>query len=59
MMRFGDTFTSRITRWVEQNNAGVAHEEIYAKAEDALKVQTIIEGIIESWETGQVVTLKY
>lgn len=59
MMSFGETFNSRITRWVEQNIAGVAPEEIDAKAEDALRVQTIIEGIIESWETGQVVTLKY
>ena len=59
MMSFGETFTSRITRWVEQNIAGVAPDEIDAKGEDALKVQTIIEGIIESWETGQVVTLKY
>lgn len=59
MMSFGETFNSRISRWVEQNIAGVAPEEIDAKAEDALKVQTIIEGIIESWETGKVVTLSY
>jgi len=59
MMGFGETFNSRITRWVEQNIAGVAPEEIDAKGEDALRVQTIIESIIESWETGQIVTVKY
>ncbi|MCE5260194.1 MAG: Gfo/Idh/MocA family oxidoreductase [Chloroflexi bacterium] len=59
MMNFGETFNSRITRWVDQNIAGVAPDEIDAKAEDALRVQTIIEAIIESWETGQVVTIKY
>jgi len=59
MMSFSETFNSRITRWVEQNIAGVAPDEIDAKAEDALRVQTIIEAIIESWETGQVITIKY
>jgi predicted dehydrogenase len=32
-------------------------EEVDASGADALKVQTIIEGIIESWQTGAVVTL--
>ncbi len=59
MMNFGETFNSRITRWVDQNIAGVAPDQVDAKAEDALRVQTIIEAIIESWETGQVVTIKY
>ncbi len=57
MMSFGETFDSRIGKWIEQNLAGVAPEEIDAKAEDALKVQTIIEAIIKSWETGQVISL--
>ncbi|MHB9033959.1 MAG: Gfo/Idh/MocA family protein, partial [Anaerolineae bacterium] len=59
MMSFSETFNSRITRWVDQNIAGVAPDEIDAKAEDALRVQTIIEAIIESWETGKVVDIKY
>ena len=57
MMSFGETFGSRIDRWVEQNIAQVKPEEVDASGADALKVQTIIEGIIESWQTGAVVTL--
>jgi predicted dehydrogenase len=57
MMSFGETFGSRIGRWVEQNIQKVEPEEIDASGEDALKVQTIIEAIIQSWETGQVVDL--
>jgi len=58
MMHFGETFGSRIGDWVEQNIAQVAPDEVNASGEDALKVQTIIEGIIKSWETGgQLVTL--
>jgi len=57
MMSFGETFGSRIGKWVEQNIQKVKPEEIDASGEDALKVQTIIEGIIESWRTEKVVTL--
>jgi predicted dehydrogenase len=57
MLSFGETFGSRIGKWVEQNIAQVKPEEIDASGADALHVQTIIEGIIESWQTGQVVTL--
>jgi predicted dehydrogenase len=57
MMSFGETFDSRIGKWIEQSIAKVKPEDVDAKAEDALKVQTIIEGVIKSWETGQVVTL--
>ncbi len=57
MMSFSETFPSRIGVWVEQNLQGVKPEEVNASGEDALKVQQIIEAIIESWETGQVVTL--
>jgi len=57
MMSFGETFGSRIGRWIEQNVAGVSPDEIDASGADAMHVQSIIEGIIESWETGQVVTL--
>ncbi|MBM3265788.1 MAG: Gfo/Idh/MocA family oxidoreductase [candidate division Zixibacteria bacterium] len=55
MMSFGETFGSRITRWIEQNLAGVAPEDLDAKAEDALKGQLIIEAAIRSWETDTVV----
>jgi len=57
MMSFSETFGSRINKWVEQNLQKVKPEEIDASGEDALKVQLVIEAIIESWETGKVVTL--
>jgi predicted dehydrogenase len=57
MMGFNETFDSRIGKWVEQNLQQVRPEEIDASGEDALKVQTIIEAVIESWEKGTVVTL--
>jgi predicted dehydrogenase len=57
MMSFGETFSSRIGRWVEQNVQGVRPEEIDAPGSDALKAQLIIEAAIQSWETGQVVSV--
>ncbi len=57
MMNFSETFGSRIGKWVEQNIAGVGPDEIDASGADALHVQSIIEAIIESWQTGQVITL--
>ncbi len=57
MMGFGETFPSRIGRWVEQNIEKTKPEGIDASGADALHVQTIIEAIIESWETGKVVSL--
>ncbi|MBZ0294598.1 MAG: Gfo/Idh/MocA family oxidoreductase [Anaerolineae bacterium] len=57
MMSFGETFGSRIGRWVEQNMAGVKPEEIEGSGEEALQAQLVIEAAIESWETGTVVTL--
>ncbi len=57
MMSFGETFHSRINRWIDQNVAGVRPDEIDASGEDALKAQRIIEACIESWQTGTVVTL--
>lgn len=59
MMGFSETFGSRITRWIEQNLAGVAPDQIDAKAEDALRGQLIIEAAIQSWETDTVVTVPY
>ena len=55
MLAFGDTFGSRIGRWVEQNLAGDAPEEIEGSGEEALKAQLVVEAAIESWEKGTVV----
>ena len=55
MGSFGDTFPSRIGAWVDDLRKKVAPSKIDAKAEDALKVQLVIESIIKSWETGKVV----
>ena len=57
MMNFGETFTSRIGKWVEQNVARVMPSQIDAAGADALHVQRIIEAIIQSSETGTVVAL--
>ncbi|NLE44198.1 MAG: Gfo/Idh/MocA family oxidoreductase [Chloroflexi bacterium] len=57
MKSFGDTFKSRIDRWIEQNLQQVRPEEIDASGEEALKAQTVLEGAIESWQTGRVITL--
>jgi predicted dehydrogenase len=58
MMHFNETFDARIGRWVEQNLAGAAPEEIDGSGYDGLKVQRVIEAAIESWETGKIVTVK-
>jgi len=57
MMNFGETFSSRIGKWVEQNVAQVPPDQIDASGADALHVQRMIEAIIQSWETGNVVNL--
>jgi predicted dehydrogenase len=57
MMNFGETFTSRIGKWVQQNVDRVPPGEVDASGADALHVQRIIEAIIQSWETGSVVDL--
>ncbi len=57
MMSFSETFGTRIGRWIEQNLAGARPDEIDASAEDALRVQAVIEAIIESWEQDKVVSL--
>ncbi len=57
MMHFNETFDARIGKWVEQNIADVAPEDIDAKAEDGLKVQNAIEAMITSWQTGTIVEL--
>ncbi len=58
MMSFGETFESRITRWIDQNIEGPGPDEIDGSGEDALKAQLIIEAAIESWESGQVVDIE-
>jgi predicted dehydrogenase len=58
MMGFGETFQSRIDRWVEQNAVQVRPEEIDGSGEDALKAQLVIEAAIESWETGRVIDVE-
>lgn len=57
MKSFPETFDSRIGRWIEQNAQGVEPDQIDASGADALKVQTIIEAAIESWDTGKVIDL--
>lgn len=57
MKSFGDTFTSRIGRWVDQNIEGVAPDAIEGSGEEALKAQLVIEAAIASWDTGNVVEL--
>jgi predicted dehydrogenase len=57
MTHFGQTFKSRISRWVEQNIAEVTPEDVDASGKDALDVQLIIEAAIESWDTGKVIDL--
>ena len=58
MMSFGETFESRITRWIDQNIEGADPADIDGSGEDALKSQLIIEAAIESWERGMVVDIK-
>lgn len=54
---FSQTFQTRLSRWIEQNIAEAAPEDIDGSGVDALKSQQVIEAAIESWETGKVVTL--
>ena len=58
MMSFGETFESRITRWIDQNIEGAAPDEIDGSGEDALKAQLVIEAAIESWDSGTVVDVE-
>ena len=57
MTHFSQTFKSRISRWIEQNAAQAAPDEIDASGADALNVQRVIEAAIESWDTGKVIDL--
>ncbi len=57
MKSFGDTFESRIGKWVDDLRKKTKPSAVDGKAEDALKAQLIIEAAIESWEKGTVVDL--
>ena len=57
MRSFGETFKSRIGKWVDQIEAGVLYDQIDGSGADGLKVQRIIEAAIKSWETHQIVDL--
>ena len=57
MIGFGDTFPSRIGAWIDDVRKKTPPSKVNAKAEDALKVQLVIESIIKSWETGKVVAV--
>ena len=52
---FGDTFPARINAWIDDLRNQVPPSQVDAKGADALRVQLVIESLIESWETGQVV----
>ena len=58
MMSFGETFESRITRWIEQNIEGANPGDVDGSGEDALKSQLIIEAAIESWDSGTVIDIE-
>ena len=57
MRSFGETFQSRINKWVDQLDEGTPYDQIDASGEDALKVQSIIEAAIESWQKHVIVDL--
>ena len=57
MMSFGETFTSRLHRWLEQLTQGVKPEQVDGSGADALAAQEVIEAAIKSWETHSVVDL--
>ncbi|MGQ9808956.1 MAG: Gfo/Idh/MocA family protein [Armatimonadota bacterium] len=57
MRSFGETFASRIRKWVDQLEAKVPYDQIDGSGRDALKVQEVIEAAIQSWETHSIVDL--
>ena len=54
MTGFGDTFHTRIDRWIEQLSEGAAPDRIEASGDDGLAAQEIIEAAIRSWREGAV-----
>ena len=57
MQNFGDTFQSRIDKWITDLRKKAPPDKVDGKGADALKAQLVIEAAIESWDTGKVVTL--
>lgn len=57
MMSFPDTFPSRIGAWIDDLRKKVPYDQVDAKAEDALKAQTVIEAAIESWEKNKIISI--
>jgi predicted dehydrogenase len=55
MGSFGETFPSRIGAWIDDLRKKTTPSKVDAKAEDALKVQLVIESIIKSWESSKIV----
>ena len=49
---FADTFPARINAWIDDLRHQVPPAQVDAKGADALRVQLVIEALIESWETG-------
>jgi predicted dehydrogenase len=55
MTGFGETFPSRIHRWLEQNHKKAAPGTIDGSGEEALKAQLVIEAAIVSWNEKRIV----
>jgi len=57
MTSFGQTFASRIGKWLEQLSQGVKPEEVDGSGADALAAQEVIEAAITSFHEHRVVDL--
>lgn len=57
MRSFGETFNSRITKWIDQIEAKTPYDRIDGSGADGLKVQRIIEAAITSWNEHRIVDL--
>ncbi len=57
MRDFGDTFTNRVVRFVEQLNDGASPADIEASGADGLAAQKVLAAAIESVETGRAVNI--
>ncbi|MFC1671728.1 Gfo/Idh/MocA family protein [Planctomycetota bacterium] len=57
MRDFSDTFTNRLTRFVEQVNEGVSPGDIDGSGADGLAAQKVLAAAIESIKTGKAVTV--
>lgn len=57
MRSFGETFKSRIGKWVDQIESKTPYDKIDGSGADGLKVQKIIEAAIRSWEEHEIVDL--